>query len=230
MQQNSQSQRILWLLEELGIEYTLENHLRNPATHPAAFRSPDTLKATGPYGKAPVLITGAADGTRYIPESDAICTYLLRTFDTADAFGLRNGDWIRDEVLNSINLTTLTRATGVALYQDLGALRTAEGPRGQLFQADAEGSELHGILQNLERELKEGPEGGFFMGKQPGRADIMMEFPMSMIKHRNWVDLKTKFPLLDEWLERCYARPAFKRSLEKGNGYDLNAFPKVPKL
>jgi hypothetical protein len=59
-------------------------------------------------------------------------------------------------------------------------------------------------LRDLERELKEGPAGGLFMGKMPGRADIMLEFPMSMVKHRNWVDLKSDFPELGRWLERVY--------------------------
>ncbi len=54
-------------------------------------------------------------------------------------------------------------------------------PEGKRF----DGPELRNILADLERELNEGPKGGWFMGKQPGRADIMFEFPMSMIKHRN---------------------------------------------
>jgi glutathione S-transferase len=107
------------------------------------------------------------------------------------------------------------------LSLDLGMIRT-EGK----WTAE---SELRGILGNLQRELKEGPEGGkaFFMGKEPGRADILVEYQMSTIKHRNWVDLAKEFPMLDQWLQRCYDRPAFKRSLEKGNGYDLSVFPKV---
>ena len=104
--QNSQSQRIFWLLEELSIPYDLVLHYRNPLNDPKApFRSPPSLLATGPYGKAPLLITGAKDGNRYIPESAAIATYLIRTFDTEDKFGLKNGDWIRDEILVSMNLT-----------------------------------------------------------------------------------------------------------------------------
>jgi glutathione S-transferase len=68
------------------------------------------------------------------------------------------------------------------------------------------------------------------MGEHPGRADIMLEYPISMAKHRNWVDLKKEFPGLDEWLQRVYDRPSFKRSLEKGNGYDLSVFPKIARL
>ncbi|TEY85092.1 hypothetical protein BOTCAL_0017g00040 [Botryotinia calthae] len=202
---HSQSQRILWLLEELGVEYNVVYHFRKPADDPIApFRSPESLKALGPYGKAPVFTTGAADGNRYIPEGDAICTYLLRKFDTEDKFGLNSGDWVRDETLNCFNLTTFN-----------GVVNWFDGP------------ELREILTILDGELKNAPEGGYFMGKNPGRADIMMEFPMSFVKHRNWVDLEKEFPRLDEWLKRVYDRPAWKRGLQKGNGsYDLNVFPK----
>lgn len=220
---NSQSQRILWLLEELGIEYNLVLHYRNPIGDPkGAFRSPPSLLETGPYGKAPTLITGRADGNRYVPESSAIATYLIRTFDMADKFGLKNGDWIRDEVLVSLSTTTLNRATGFMLFLDFGMIKNGDGPAGgRMF-----GPELRQALGHLERELKDGPEGGFFMGKEPGRADIILEYPISSCKHRPWwVDLEKEFPLLDAWLQRCYDRPAFKRSLEKGNGYDMSVFP-----
>jgi glutathione S-transferase len=177
------------------------------------------------HGKAPLLITGAKDGNRYISESLAIATYLVRQFDDADKFGLRNGDWIRDEILTSMVLTNLQRATGFMLMLDFGLIRNGQGP----FGCRLNGPELRTQLEALQKELVEGPRGGFFMGANPGRADVMMEFSMSMVKHRIYVDLAEEFPKLDEWLQRCYDRPAFKRSLEKGNGYDWAVFPKVPR-
>ncbi|KAF7883934.1 hypothetical protein EAF00_011246 [Botryotinia globosa] len=218
---HSQSQRILWLLEELGVEYNIVDHFRKPADDPIApFHAPESLIALGPYGKAPVLTTGAADGNRYIPESDAMCTYLLRKFDTEDKFGLNSGDWVRDEILNCFNLTTFVRSAYFFLFFDLDFIRN-----GVVNCFD--GPELREILTILDGELKNAPEGGYFMGKNPGRADIMMQFPMSFVKHRNWVDLEKEFPRLDEWLKRVYDRPAWKRRLQKGNGsYDLDVFPK----
>ncbi|ESZ91521.1 hypothetical protein SBOR_8092 [Sclerotinia borealis F-4128] len=224
---NSQSQRIFWLLEELNTPYTLQLHTRNPSTDPkAAFLAPPSLQSTGPYGKAPLLITGPQDHSRYIPESLAIATYLIRTFDTDDKFGLRNGDWVRDEVLLSIILTDLGRATGMMLMLDFNAVANGVGLMGKRFDGPA----LRNVLGDLERELKEGPEGGFFMGKNLGRADIMLEFPMAMVKQRNWVDLEKEFPALNAWLEKCYERPAWKRCIEKGNGYDLTTFPQKEHL
>ncbi|KAE8448691.1 hypothetical protein EG329_008906 [Mollisiaceae sp. DMI_Dod_QoI] len=228
---NSQSQRILWLLEELSIPYNLVSHLRNPPNSPhGVFLSPPSLRATGPYGKAPVLFTGAADGHRYIPESSAIATYLIRTFDTSDKFGLKNGDWIRDEVLSSICSTSLGRATSSMMMLDFGLIRNGDearlGERAKRF----DGPELRSVLGDLERELKEGPKGGYFMGEHPGRADILLEFPLTSVRHRKYVDLKREFPALDAWLDRVYSREAWKSGIEKGNGYDMSVFPQRPRI
>jgi len=168
-----------------------------------------------------VMTTGSADGNRYITESSAIATYLIRTFDKEDKFGLKNGDWIRDEILVSLDSTSLNRATGMMLFIDFMIIKNGDGPAG----GAADGPMLRRILGQLETELKSGPPGGFFMGKEPGRADIMLEFQISMVKHRKWwLNLEKEFPILDAWLQKCYARPAFKRSLQKGNGYDLSTW------
>ena len=111
-----------------------------------------------------------------------------------------------------------------ALFLDFGIVKPTEGARG----ARATGPSMWAALDALEKELKEGPEGGFFMGEKMGRCDILAEFPLAMIKQRGWVDLEKQYPALDGWLGRVYARDAWKRGLEKGNGYDLTTFPKVP--
>lgn len=126
----------------------------------------------------------------------------------------------------SLCTTGIGRSTSNILLIDFGALKAGSGPLG----ARMDGPELRDQLRELERELVEGPKGGFFLGEHPGRADIMLEYPLTSIKHRKTVDLAKEFPKLDEWLERCHDRPAFKRSLEKGNGYDLSTFPKPARL
>lgn len=111
---------------------------------------------------------------------------------------------------------------------DFQILRNGTGPGGKQW----DGPNLRNFLGQLEKELKEGPPGGWLMGKEPGRADILLEFPMSSIKERNTVDLEKEFPALDEWLKRVYARPAFKKALGKAfNGvYDWSIFPKKEHL
>jgi glutathione S-transferase len=132
-------------------------------------------------------------------------------------------------MLTSVCQTGLSRATSVLIMLDFGMLRNGPEEMGAAAK-HWDGREMRNVLTHVERELKESPEGGYFAGKQPGRADIMFEFPLSSIKQRKAVDLKAEFPLLDEWLERVYSRPAWKRGIEKGNGYDLTIFPQRPHL
>lgn len=112
------------------------------------------------------------------------------------------------------------------LMLDFNAISNGAGPMGKRFDGPA----LRQVLGDLERELKEGPPGGLLMGSHLGRADIMLEFPMAMVKQRKWVDLEREFPALDAWQKRYYERPAWKKSIEKGNGYDLTTFPQKEHL
>lgn len=95
--QNSQSQRILWLLEELNKEYNVVLHERNPPTHPTApFRSPPLSSQPDPPAKhqssSPVLKTGTAT----FPNQQLSPRISSEPSHTEDKFGLRNGDWICD--------------------------------------------------------------------------------------------------------------------------------------
>ncbi|RDW68082.1 hypothetical protein BP6252_09478 [Coleophoma cylindrospora] len=218
---DSQSQRILWLLEELDIPYNLVLYERNPASDPVApYQAPAALKATGPYGRSPLLVAGAQDGHRYIPESHAIVTYLLRTFDS-DGKKLGHADWIRDEILCSLIATSLSRANYCVLMLDFGIIKN-----GTKDIMDIPG--LHATLTHFERELKEGG-GKWFMGDRPGRPDFLAEFALTTAKARKWVDYEKDFPALNAWLTMVYERPAWKRAMEKGNGYDMGVFPRFPR-
>lgn len=128
-------------------------------------------------------------------------------------------------MLVSLAQTDFGKATTNTLMLDFGMIRNGTGPGGNRYDGPA----IRAMLTHLEREWKEGPAGGYFMGVEPGRADIMLEFPMSMTKQRNYVDLEKEFPLLNGWLERVCSRPAWKRALDKGNGYDLMSFPRLPR-
>ena len=129
-------------------------------------------------------------------------------------------------MLLSINQTNLGRLTGIMMILDFNGLGLGKGA----WAKRMDGGEMRKVLGDLETALREGSEGGYFMGKEPGRADIMLEWSIASIKQRKSVDLATEFPALDAWLARCYEREAWKRGLEKGNGYDLTTFPKMPHL
>lgn len=81
------------------------------------------------------------------------------------------------------------------------------------------GPEMRKSCEYLENELKD----DYFMGKEPGRADFALSWPFDMMEQRNWVDIN-EFPKLAAWRKRCQERPAWKRGLEKGNGYNLVKF------
>lgn len=78
--------------------------------------------------------------------------------------------------------------------------------------------EFKKALAYLEGEL--GDEE-WFNGKYPGMSDLMVTFPVDMIADRKWLDLEKDFPKLAAWRDRVRERPAWKRGIEKGNGYDL---------
>ncbi|KAI9736485.1 MAG: hypothetical protein M1818_005995 [Claussenomyces sp. TS43310] len=217
---DSQSQRILWLLEELGIPYNLKLYARIDSGKDRS-RAPPELTAAHPLGKSPVLVT--SDG-RTIPESSAIAAYLLKTYDPAGRF--QGDDWIRDEVLTSFAGSTLSGIIGIQLMLDMMGggtpillrplVRVMTGGIDRAFVTP----ELRKNMQCLETELG---DRDFFMGKEPGRADFMLSWPFDLIEQRKWFDFAA-YPKLQAWRTRCQDRPAWKSGLEKGNGYNLARF------
>ncbi|RFU30734.1 hypothetical protein B7463_g5604, partial [Scytalidium lignicola] len=213
---NSQSQRILWLIEELGIDYNLKTYLRNTKT----FRAPPELKDVQVLGKAPVLVT--VEG-RTITECSAIAAYLINTYDTAGRF--KSTDWIRDEILTSFAGSTLGPIMALELMFDIGAKRTP-WPLVYLARAFQKGvrknftaAEWKNGLSYLETEL--GDKKWFNGDGEPGRVDFMLSWPFDMLAQRQWVDFEQEYPNLAGWRKSVQEREAWKKALEKGNGYDL---------
>jgi glutathione S-transferase len=173
--QNSQSQRVLWLLEELQIPYNLVHHTRNPPSHPTApFLAPTSLKSLSQFGKAPLLVTGPGDGSRSIPESLAIVTYLIKTFDHEDKFKLQSGDWIKDEILCSHISSNLGKESAITMMLEMNVLGIGK------YGKSLEGASYRKVLGELEIMLKDGPEGDYFGGEELSRADILLEFPLAV--------------------------------------------------
>jgi glutathione S-transferase len=196
---DSRSQRILWLLEELGAVYEIKRYQRDATTRLA----PPELIAVHPLGKSPVI----TDGDFTIAESGAIVDYIIR----------RHG---RGAMMPSI---------GSAAYETYNEwLHYAEGSAmlplmlnlyvGRLKQAGAPlhpriDSEIANHLGYVDGALK-GRE--FFVGDSLTGADIQMSFVGEMAKV---FDRLAPFPNLAAWLSRMHARPAFQRSIEKGGAY-----------
>jgi glutathione S-transferase len=200
---DSRSQRILWLLEELGTPYEMKRYQRDATTRLA----PPELTAVHPLGKSPVI----TDGDVRIAESGAIVDYIIRRY------GQGNGK------------PTMMPAPGSADYEAYNEwLHYSEGSAmlplmlnlyvSRLKEAGAPlhpriDSEIANHLGYVDGALK-GRE--FFVGKSLTGADIQMSFVGEMAKV---FDKLGPYPNLSAWLSRMHARPAFQRSVEKGGAY-----------
>jgi len=196
---DSRSQRILWLLEELGLDYEIVGYERDATTRLA----PPELDAVHPLGKSPVL----TDGDLLIHESGAITEYLIRQYgkgklapamDTADF--VKYQEWVH-YAEGSAMLPLLLR-----LYT--GRLGDAAAPL--MPRIDSETAN-HFSFMNAEMAGKD-----YFVGSELTGADIMMSFPLEAAKARGALD---QLPNLKTFVKRMQARPAYLKALEKGGAY-----------
>ena len=197
--ENSRSQRILWMLEELSLPYDVKRYERNPKT----MLAPPELKKVHPLGKSPVI----QDGDTVVAETGAIIEYLV---DKAD--GRLGPPAHRDAILRYRFF--LHYAEGSLMPPLLVKLVLARIP---LFGKAAQKRiqpmiDVH--LDYLERELS-GRE--WFVGDELTAADIMLSFPLEAARQRAGLDASR--PKLIAWLDRIHARPAYARALERGGPY-----------
>ncbi|KAI6717288.1 hypothetical protein JHW43_000191 [Diplocarpon mali] len=213
---NSQSQRILWLLEELAVEYQLEYSIIHYTRDPKYQRAPPELASIHQLGRSPTIIT--PDG-RAIVESLTITKYLLQTYDVRRRFA--SEDWIRDETLCAFSSSSLFPLATQEMLFDI-AVRNTPRPFSYImkrikqahdsFYSDAE---FQKDMVFLESELG---AGQWFNGSELGMSDFVLSWPLDVIAVRGYVDLEKQYPRLDAWKRRKDERPAWKSALEKGNG------------
>jgi glutathione S-transferase len=198
---NSRSQRVLWLLEELALPYEIVSYQRDAKT----MLAPESLKRIHPLGKSPVI----EDGSRLLPETGAIVTYLVS----------RYGPNLAPESTSDLYwhyVYWLHYAEGSAMSPLLLKLVLNRlGPLGWPARGFVDRQiTLH--LDYLEAELA---RSTWFVGEQFTGADIMMSFPLEAAAQRAGLDASR--PKLWEFLQRVHARPAYRRALEKGGPYAL---------
>jgi glutathione S-transferase len=213
---NSRSQRVLWLLEELGLDYTIKPYQRDPKT----MLAPPSLKAVHPLGKSPVI----TDGDNTIAESGAIIEYLVQQYGDGrlvPAAGskdrLRYTYWLHyaegsamPPLLMKLVFGRLDRPPMPALLRPL-ARSIANG-----VQRNYIDPQLKTHLDFLEAELG---KSTWFAGEEFSAADIQMSFPLEASQSRGGLDASR--PRLSAFLQRIHARPAYQRAIEKGGNYDL---------
>ena len=214
---NSRSQRILWLLEELGLPYELKRYQRDPKT----MLAPASLKAVHPLGKSPVI----TDGAHTIAESGAIIEYLIERYGNGrliPAAGtpqkLRWTYWLHF-------------AEGSAMPPLLMKLvfdKVESSPMPFFVKPIARGiaskvknsfilPNIHSQLAYMEAELE---QTKWFAGNEFTAADIQMSFPLEAAHARGGLTAQTH-PRLTDWLARIHARPAYLRAIERGGEYAL---------
>lgn len=212
--ENSRSQRILWLLEELGVDYDIKRYPRDPTTKLA----PAALKAVHPLGKSPVL----TDGDKVIAESGAIVEYLLANYGDQKLLPEPGTDehhryqyWLHYAEgtfmpLMIISLIFNSVETKAPFFVRPIARAIANQVKASYLEPN--------ISRNLAFMEQSLTDHEWFAGARLSGADILMSFPVEAASVR--ADLAT-YPKLEQFLTRVRSRPAWQAAIDKGGPYDL---------
>jgi len=213
---NSRSQRVLWLLEELGLDYEVKRYQRDPKT----MLAPASLKAVHPLGKSPVI----TDGANTIAESGAIIEYLVERYGNGrliPAAGtpekLRWTYWLHFAEGSAMPplLMKLVFDKVESSPMPFFVKPIARGIAGKVKSSFIMPN-INSQLAYMEAELE---KSKWFAGNEFTAADIQMSFPLEAAAMRGGLD--ERLPKLTAFLQRIHARPAYQRALEKGGPYDF---------
>ena len=200
---DSRSQRVLWLLEELGTPYEIKHYQRDAETRLA----PPELKQVHPLGKSPVI----TDGDLRLAESGAIVDYIIRRYGKGNgkpAMMPSAGSADYEAYNEWLHYSEGSAMLPLLLHLYVSRLKEAGAPLHPRID-----SEISNHLGYIEGALK---DREFFVGPSLTGADIQMSFVGELAKG---FDKLGPYPNLAAWLTRMHARPAFRRSVEKGGAY-----------
>ena len=213
---NSRSQRILWLMEELGLEYEIKRYERDKTT----MRAPASLRTVHPLGKSPVI----TEGDVTVAESGAIIEYLIERHGNGrfvPAVGtpdrLRYTYW-----LHFAEGTAMPPLVMKLVFNriETGPMPFFIRPIAKKISATVKNTfinpELAQQLNYMESEIA---RTGWFAGTAFSAADIQMSFPLEAAASRG--GLNASHPKLMDFLKRIHARPAYQRALKRGGAYEL---------
>jgi glutathione S-transferase len=213
---NSRSQRVLWLLEELGLPYEIVRYQRDPKT----MLAPRELRAIHPLGKSPIL----QDGDVTVAESGAIVEYLLERYGQGRLKpDVGSADWLR--FIYFLHYAEGSAMPPLLLKLVFVRMETAPVPffAKPVARLLAKGAQKAFIDPQLKLHLDylEGEIGKseWFAGDAFTAADIQMSFPLEAAASRGGLDASR--PKLHAFLERIHARPAYQAALAKGGKYDF---------
>jgi glutathione S-transferase len=197
---NSRSQRVLWMLEELGVDYTVTRHERDPVT----MLAPASLKAVHPLGKSPVI----RDGEQVIAESAVILEYLTERYGSGkfvppsgSPAHLQYRYWmhyaegtIMQQLLIRLYLTRVGEAGATLLQRVVATI----------------GMHLDYIESHLGTKR-------FLVGDELSAADVMMSFPLELLATQGF--MRDSRPGLRALVARYHERPTYQRALARGGPY-----------
>ncbi|WP_043359972.1 glutathione S-transferase family protein [Belnapia sp. F-4-1] len=197
---NSRSQRILWLLEELELPYEVIRYERDPQT----MLAPPQLRAIHPLGKSPVVVE---DGET-VAETGAIVEYLLERHG-AGRLAPPSGTPAHRRLRYWLHFAEGSAMTPLLVKLYLTRVGEAAAPVLSRIETN-----ITGLLDYLEAEVA---KEGHFAGPDFTAADVMMSFPLEVATARG--GLNTSRPDLFGLLRKLQARPAYRRALERGGPY-----------
>lgn len=214
--ENSRSQRILWLLEELGVDYAIERYQRDSKSSLA----PPELLRVHPLGKSPVV----TDAGNTLAESGAIVEYLVATYDDGD---LLPAEGTQERLAYTYWLHYAEGSLMPLMFLSLMVSRIETAPMPFFVKPVAKG--IAGKIRNnyLDQNVKRHlgflqhslAESQWFCGDRLTAADIQMSFPLEAAEVRS--NLDRDYPALAAMLQRMRERPAYQAALEKGGPYQL---------
>ena len=213
---NSRSQRILWLLEELGLEYEIKRYQRDPKT----MLAPAELRQIHPLGKSPVI----TDGAFTLAESGAIVEYLVGRYGNAHLVPaadtpekLRYTYWlhyaegsVQPMLLMKLIFDKIEKAPMPFFVRPI-ARAISTKTKSAFIQPN--------ITRHLDYMEVELGKTAWFAGTEFTAADVQMSFPLEAAVSRGGLDAKR--PKLMAFLDRIHARPAYKKAIERGGEYQL---------
>lgn len=210
---DSRSQRVLWLLEELGLPYEVKRYERDPKT----MLAPPELRAIHPLGKSPVV----DDGDIRVAETGAIVDYLLDTHGqgrlkpapgTAEA--RRFTYWLHYAEGSAMTPLLLKLVFSQLPKRAPGLMKPVVNAIAAKAQSGFVDPQLKSHVDYWDAELG---KSEWFAGDAFTAADIMMSFPVEAGASRAF--RRQDRPRLDAFLKRIHDRPAYQRALERGGPY-----------
>ncbi|MEO6017850.1 MAG: glutathione S-transferase [Polaromonas sp.] len=213
---NSRSQRVLWLLEELGVPYEIKRYERDRKT----MLAPASLRAVHPLGKSPVI----TDGELTLAESGAIIEYLVERYGegklsppAGSAAYLRYRYWMHyaegslmPPLLLKLVFDKIETAPMPFFVKPIAKAISGKAKSGFITP------QITTHLNYLEAELE---KSTWFVGDDFSAADVHMSFPVEAAAARGGLD--SSRPCLMDYLSRIHARPAYKKALERGGEFNI---------